>query len=307
MSWLTGAYQYALKLLEPTARVQSLQRTLDSVRTGDLVYFCTHDWTGCGIALCTGHLLSHIGMVVRTDNNVPHLLESVYHSDALPDALCDKRVCHAGVRLVPLREKLLFDRDVSFYVYVQYLQVDDYTRQRMTHSLASWLVGVAHRRYEARVLNLLWAQYHCCCFMGLCQHHVINEDTRTLFCSELVADAYRAMGLLDASTNVSLIVPRQFISAALALSNYAHLSKTGYYVSFDDAEQSRIDCSMDSMERGGSVKAPTVQAKTMSAPSPSSSSLVPPLTLGNVVVSLSSSSLSPSRSDSPVSITMHFQ
>jgi hypothetical protein len=168
-----------------------------------------------------------------------------------------------GVRLVGFREKLTSEQHSTFYVYVQQLVVDGDVRAAMQHGVEQWIHRNSNVPYEQRLYSLLVAQLHwmLCCCTSSCR--LSQENTDSLFCSEMVADCYRAMGLLEARTNVSLILPVDFMLCRVPLINHARLADDGFYLDIRPPPP-RVTTTadqLDALERGTNTPPPRLVMK----------------------------------------------
>jgi hypothetical protein len=154
------------------------------LQTGDIVLFAGRSRISKLICLCTGCKWSHVGMVVRPPK--PH--KEVWLWEALPDSkLRDvetNKLGH-GVTLVPLGKRL---KGLEADVAVRRLT----WKRTATHLrvLAALQQELRNRPYEQKLFQLVKSAYD-----GPFGHN--EEDLSSLFCSELVAEAYQRMGLLS--------------------------------------------------------------------------------------------------------------
>ena len=154
------------------------------LKTGDLVLFA-----GCGffarvIRFVLGGKWSHVGMVVRLSELPGRVLlwESTTLAD-LPDAETGR--AGAGVQLVFASERL-----ATYAGEFKLRQLDRAVTPEMEAALAQRRVELAGRPYEQERLDLAHAAFKG--WVGRSR----GERLNSLFCSELVAEAYQAMGLL---------------------------------------------------------------------------------------------------------------
>jgi hypothetical protein len=153
------------------------------LKTGDVVLFSGKGGISHGIKLVTNSKWSHVGMVLRLpDSKAVFLWESTTLSD-LRDAI-DKKT-KKGVQLVLLSDRL---RTYDGEVKVRHLR-NYQVGKREYMKLMELREQVRNRPYEKDKLELIKAAYD-----GPLGHN--EEDLSSLFCSELVAEAYQRMGLL---------------------------------------------------------------------------------------------------------------
>lgn len=169
----------------------------DELKTGDLVLFSGKGPISAGIKLFTRSAWSHVGLVVRLPQFDSVLL---WESTTLNDLVdLDSGVLRQGVQLVSLSARLArYDGPVS----IRRLQ-DVTLGAQDWEALSSLRREVAGRPYELSNLELVRSAYDG--FGGL-----NREDLSSLFCSELLAEAYQRMGLLDEAVPSSEYTPKDF-------------------------------------------------------------------------------------------------
>ncbi len=180
-------------LMEHIKRLNKIQ---DSLKTGDLVLFSRKGRISSGIRFITHSKWSHIGMVVRNDHhNEPLLFESTI-ADNVCDVESQKRL--KGVQLVTLRERLSsYEGGVS----VRLLVLE--RTEEMLDALHQFHDEVRGRPFEQKKAEFIRAAYD-----GPFGHN--QEDLSSLFCSELIAEAYQRMGLLAEDKASNEYTPRDF-------------------------------------------------------------------------------------------------
>ena len=152
--------------------------------TGDIVLFSGKGGLSHTIKLATNSKWSHVGMVLRLpDSHAAFLWESTTLTN-LKDAI-DGRV-KRGVQLVLLSDRVrTYDGEIS----IRHLR--DHTIGDTSYlDLMAFRQEVRGRAYEQGKLELIKAAYD-----GPLGHN--QEDLSSLFCSELVAEAYQRLGLLQ--------------------------------------------------------------------------------------------------------------
>lgn len=156
----------------------------DNLKTADIVLFSGKGGISHAIKLTTNSRWSHVGMVLRLpESQAAFLWESTTLTN-LKDAI-DGRV-KRGVQLVLLSDRLrTYDGEVS----IRHLQ--GHTVSDTSYlNLMAFRQQVRGRAYEQDKLELIKAAYD-----GPLGHN--QEDLSSLFCSELVAEAYQQLGLLQ--------------------------------------------------------------------------------------------------------------
>ena len=159
------------------------------LQTGDLVLFSGKGGVSAGIKWLTLCEWSHVGMVVRMPADAGPLGDAVLlwestNLDNLKDAL--DGVAKRGVQLV-----LLSERVQSYPGEIAIRQLSAYRDPAMLEALSALRMKLRNRPYEQRKLELMRAALD-----GPFDRLHSPEDLSSLFCSELIAEAYQAMGLL---------------------------------------------------------------------------------------------------------------
>ena len=163
--------------------------TYDDVRdhldTGDVVLFSGKGLISMGLkigALCSW---SHVAMVVRVkEPDVALLYQSTPVSKAKD--FFDGELKN-GVQINVLSEAV---NGYSGKVAIRHLRVD--RTPEMFDGLSRFRKKVKNRPYEEHIIQMVKAVWD-----GPLGH--VEEDLSSLFCSELVAEAYQSMGLLPAN------------------------------------------------------------------------------------------------------------
>ena len=177
----------------------SYERAKLRVQTFDLVYFCQlENWTGPFVAFFSGKMCTHMGVLIRGRPDVRgnaelYVLESIRHADNAGDISRSGQI-HTGVRVVSLSEKLQHPEE-RYYVYVQPVLMDKATRRAAEAKLWPFIYEHNTTPFEEHFSTFLLAPLNRPWGHG-------EEDTSSLFCSELVALTLRTCGLLDVD-NVS--------------------------------------------------------------------------------------------------------
>lgn len=156
----------------------------DSLKTGDIVMFSGKNAISNIIKLFSGGKWSHVGMVLRLKefNDTVLLWESTTLSN-IPDIEC--LAATKGVQLVPLSQRI-----INYGGEINLRRLNKPVEPKMLNKLAECREKLSRKPYEKNELELLKAAYD-----GI-GGKSCGEDLSSLFCSELVAEAYQAMGLL---------------------------------------------------------------------------------------------------------------
>ena len=159
------------------------------LQTGDVVLFSGKGGVSAGIKWLTFCEWSHVGMVVCIPSSAGPLADTVLlwestNLDNLKDAL--DGVAKRGVQLVLLSERV---QTYSGAVAIRQLSV--HREPTMLEALSALRMKLRNRPYEEKKLELMRAALD-----GPFDRLRSPEDLSSLFCSELIAEAYQAMGLL---------------------------------------------------------------------------------------------------------------
>ncbi|HSW13576.1 MAG TPA: hypothetical protein VLI06_12100 [Solimonas sp.] len=154
-------------------------------RTGDILLFSGKSHASESIKWVTLSGWSHVALVLRLpQHDFPCLWEATTDTNI---ACLDSGQPRPGVQLVPLARRV---QEYAGRVACRQLDVElDATRLEALLALRRRLSG---RGYESSTIELMTAAYD-----GPLGEQA--EDLRELFCSELVAEAYQALGLIRAN------------------------------------------------------------------------------------------------------------
>ena len=159
------------------------ERVRDELNTGDLVLFEGTSFFSRLIQRASGSKWSHVGMVMRLPEYDYLALYESTGGGALRDLVSG--VPTKGVQLVPLSEKI---RTYPGRVAIRNL-IDAGLIAEDFRALTELRKELRGRPYEKSALELIRAAHDS-------PGEVTNEDLSSLFCSELVAEAYQRLGLL---------------------------------------------------------------------------------------------------------------
>lgn len=156
----------------------------DSLKTGDLVIFSGKSAVSNFIKLFSGGKWSHVGMVLRLKEFADAVL--LWESTTLNNvADIETQAATKGVQLVPMSQRV-----ASYDGEIAVRRLNKAVTAKMQRALAERRKALSRKPYEAGEIELLKAAYD-----GIAGQSS-GEDLSSLFCSELVAEAYQAMGLL---------------------------------------------------------------------------------------------------------------
>ena len=176
---------------------QKYSEIRETLRTGDIVLFSGKGGISAGIKWATLSRWSHVGMILKL---VEYDFVTVWESTTLSDvADLESKMPRKGVQLVPLSARInRYDGDIA----VRRLQgveigADDIRK------LMQLRREIAGREYEQDKIELIKAAYD-----GPFGRN--EEDLSSVFCSELVAEAYQRLGLLAEDKPSNEYVPADF-------------------------------------------------------------------------------------------------
>lgn len=172
----------------------------DSLKTGDLLLFSGKGTISDLIKHITSAKWSHIGMVVRVPEFEMVLCWESTTLSNVEDVTTGKAT--RGVQLVALRDRL---RTYDGEVCARHL-VEPITNGALA-ALGKFRSEVCGRPYEESKLELLRSAWDG--WGG-----ANTEDLSSLFCSELVGEAYQRMGLIDESVPSNEFTPADFRAGA---------------------------------------------------------------------------------------------
>ena len=164
-------------------RSASLEELLPRLGTGDIVLFSGKSTPSSIVKRLTWSRWNHVGMVLRLpERGRPVLWESM-HRASVPDAIDGK--ADSGVHCPDLEQRLRSDTADMAVRQLSRPVTDD--MQARVDALRDELW---RRPYERSFLELARSAF------GFLLGRNAREDLSSVFCSELVAEAYQAMGLL---------------------------------------------------------------------------------------------------------------
>ena len=170
------------------------------LRTGDLVLFSGKGGASAGIKWATFSRWSHVGLVVVLPE---YDFVTVWESSTTTTLLdLDTRQLNKGVQLAPLSARLA---QYEGAVAIRRLSGVDFGTEDIGR-LMQLRRELAGRPYEEDKLELIKAAWD----------HTFganSEDLSSLFCSELVAEAYQCLGLLGPDKPSNEYVPADFSTA----------------------------------------------------------------------------------------------
>ncbi len=168
-----------------------------NIKTGDIVLFSGKGAISHGIKLFTLSKWSHVGMVLQLpDSDTVFLWESTTLAN-LADAIDGTK--KKGVQLVLLSDRLKSYKGDASVRHLKGITVD----KNKYKTLMAFRKEVRNRPYEKSELELIKSAYD-----GPWGHN--EEDLSSLFCSELVAEAYQRLRLLPDDVPSNEYTPKDF-------------------------------------------------------------------------------------------------
>lgn len=166
------------------------------LKTGDIVLFSGKGGISTGIKWFTQSKWSHVGMVLRLPEwDVVLLWESTTLSNIADIESGRER---KGVQLVPLSERI---KKYKGEASIRLLDVE--RTPEMLTQLSILRAEIKGRPYEKDKIELIKSAYD-----GPFGENI--EDLSSLFCSEMVAEAYQRMGLLAEEPPSNEYTPKDF-------------------------------------------------------------------------------------------------
>ena len=170
----------------------------DNLKTGDIVLFSGNSLISNGIKLVTNSIWSHVGMVLKIpEYNMVFVWESTTITK-LADAI-DGKVKN-GVQLI-----LLSDRVNTYDGTMSVRHLSHTMDEHAIFELMKFRQEVRNRPYEQDKIELIKSAYD-----GWLGDN--DEDLSSLFCSELVAEAYQRMKILSETLPSNEYTPADFSS-----------------------------------------------------------------------------------------------
>ena len=167
------------------------------LKTGDIILFSGKGGTSAGIKWATLSKWSHVGIIV----NLPEYdFVTVWESTTLSTTIdLDTNKARKGVQLIPLSARVNgYDGDIGVR---QLTGVD--SSQLDVKALMELRKEISGKKYEQSQIELIKAAYD-----GPFGRN--SEDLSSLFCSELVAEAYQRLGLLSEDKPSNEYTPADF-------------------------------------------------------------------------------------------------
>ncbi len=179
--------------------MEAYENVRPALKTGDIVLFSGKGGISTGIKWFTHSRWSHVGMVLRLPEWDAVLLWESTTLGNLTDVESGRE--HKGVQLVPLSERIhKYQGEAS----IRLLDIE--RTPEMLKELSLLRSEVKGRPYEKDKIELFKAAYDG-------PFGANREDLSSLFCSEMVAEAYQRMGLLGEKKPSNEYTPKDFSDA----------------------------------------------------------------------------------------------
>jgi len=171
----------------------------DNLKTGDIVLFSGNSLISSGIKIVTSSVWSHVGMILKIPQyDMVFVWESTTLTK-LADAIDGKT--KQGVQLV-----LLSDRVDTYDGIMSVRHLSKEVSEHSVFELMKFRQTVKNRPYEESKIELIKSAYD-----GWLGDN--DEDLSSLFCSELVAEAYQRMKLVSEKLPSNEYTPADFSAA----------------------------------------------------------------------------------------------
>lgn len=167
---------------------------LAEAMTGDLVLFSGRGLVSGTIRVFTGSRWSHVGLVVRGERGELLMLEAT-NTDEAPDIALGRAV--RGVQVVRLDEKLA---NYDGVVALRRLELDE-RPPGMDEAIREIATLWRYRGYKDFTVTLV---------LDLLSANRRPHRVHRVFCSELVAEVYKRLGIVCRSVRSSRCVPGDF-------------------------------------------------------------------------------------------------
>ncbi|MFP5383472.1 MAG: hypothetical protein ACLGHG_05325 [Gammaproteobacteria bacterium] len=167
---------------------------LAEARTGDLVLFSGRGLVSGTIRLFTGSRWSHVGLVLRGHDGTLLMLEAT-NTDEAVDITLGRAIC--GVQLVQLAEKLA---NYDGVVVLRRLEMDERPEgfDELVRDMAELWRWRAYKDFTTTLL------------LDLLTANRLPQRVDRVFCSELVAEVYKRLGVMCRGVRSSRYVPGDF-------------------------------------------------------------------------------------------------
>ena len=166
---------------------QEFQEILTLLKTGDVVLFSGKTGFSRSIKWFTVSHWTHVGMVIRLPEHPDPLIWESLRIPELPDVI--DGTLKSGVQLLNLADRLR-----TCVADIAIRSLNEPITSDMNGALLNFRETVRNRPYEQSMLQLFRSAWD-----GPFGQN--QADLSSIFCSELIAGAYQAMGLLPCNTS----------------------------------------------------------------------------------------------------------
>lgn len=172
------------------------ENIINDLKLGDLVLFSGKGVCSFFIKLFSVSIYSHVGMIIEDPNYTSILL---FESTGLSNIknIFGKKI--SGVQTVYLRDRI---KSYKGDIYIKKLNIE--RTEEMYKSFDEFRKKVSGRSYEKSKLELLKSAIDFLCFFKN------KKNLKSIFCSELIAESYKVMKLLDQKISSNEYIPRDF-------------------------------------------------------------------------------------------------
>lgn len=196
-----------------TITLEQLQSVAD---TGDVILMHGDHLTSQITELFGHYCWSHVAMVVKhpLDGRL-YAWESMCDGKPLYDTI-SKKFISDGVRMVDLTSRILAYKNNPVSYRKMKWHNNTALRDNATRKLLSFARQIDARSFDRNVIAMgnsesdnLFGEPCCCCFSS-CLERDDADASKSYFCSELLADTYKHMGVLPHDTRISSVSPLDF-------------------------------------------------------------------------------------------------
>lgn len=177
------------------------------LETGDILLFSNDNFIMRLWKKLTGCHWTHVGIAIRSDDTDQVLL---WESTTLKN-LCDvqSHMAQGGVQVVLLSLRTATYKGEVACRQLDFVQADvGITREGLSRDLTAFRQEVRGRPFEANLIKILKA------FIDVVNPRRTDADLSRMFCSELVAAAFKHAGFLDAEISAEEYTPKDFAENA---------------------------------------------------------------------------------------------
>ncbi len=174
----------------------------ETIKTGDIALFAGKTAASKIYQKLVNSSWSHVGMLIKPDDLGPVLLWESTMLDDIKDVNTQQNI--QGVQTVIFTERLeTYKGDIA----VRHLKFDENILNPtvMQEKLDAYRSVKTGTKFEDRPVEIFIAHE----LAGM-PFKLNEEDTSKVFCSELIAETYQKMGLLDESKPSNEYVPKDF-------------------------------------------------------------------------------------------------